>query len=123
MHILYRNMKLRTKKGNPFIGFMAFVIFTKYNDVGENVLCSLAINDGDDNEDKLGGRLDARKKAKTSKDEDRSIAAMHKNSAFAERGLTIDQKMNMVELAQLEEQKWRDDSNWTIDQLHKPNRL
>lgn len=63
--------------------------------------------------------MDAQKKAKPSKDVDRSTAAMNKNSSFAERGLVIDQKMNMVELAQLKEQKWIDDSNETIDQHHK----
>ena len=118
-HIISEHEASDKKKVTLLLDLWLLLFSQKYNDVGENVLCSLAIHDGDDNEDELGGRLDARKKAKTSKDEDRSIAAMHKNSAFAEQGLTIDRKINMVELAQLEEQKWRDDLNGTLDQLHK----
>ena len=81
------------------------------------MICSLAINDDDENEEEVGQRLDARKKEKLRKDVDRLITAMIKHSTFAERG--FNQKMNIVELAQLEEQKWRDDSNGAIDQLHK----
>lgn len=47
---LYWTIKL-WKTWNLFIGFMALLIFTKYNVVGKNILCSLTINDDDDNDE------------------------------------------------------------------------
>ena len=95
------NHEANDKLGNPLMGFMAFVIFTKYSDVGENKLSSLAINDDDNRKDDEGGRMSARKKTKVSKDEERSIDAINMNSIFAQRGLTIDQRVHIVEVAQL----------------------
>ena len=104
-------------KGKSFIGFMAFVALTKYNETGENLLCTFATIDDDDFDSDEGGRENFRKRAKLNKDEQISIKDLSQDSPFKSRGLSIEQRMGIVELAQIQEQKWRDEIIVSIKQL------
>ena len=106
-----------------FIGFMAFVCLTKYNDGGSNNLTVLQIND-DDVKNGESGRGGARKKAKTSKDDTRDVSAGCDESPFAARGLSVEARVQVIEVAQFESQKIREDFKQKIHQLsHKSDLL
>ena len=125
---LYAHVLINHEENAPgekcFIGFMAFVCLTKYNDGGKNTLTTLAMNDDDLGDLEGGsGREGARKKAKLLKDEQRSIETGEEESPFKTRGLTMDDRVQLIEVSQMEEQKWRDDLKTTWTQLNAKNDL
>ena len=89
-----------------FIGFMAFVCLTKYNG-GTNNLTVLKINDDDVNNGE-SGRIVARNKSKTVKDNTRNICAGGEDSSFAARGLSVEARAKVIKVAQFESQKIRE---------------
>ena len=102
---------------------MAFVCMTKYNEGRTNELTCLQIND-DDVKDGEGGRAVARKKAKTSKDDTRDLNAGCGESPFAERGLSVEARVQVIEVAQFESHKIREDFKQQIYHLtHKSELL
>ena len=110
-------------KKKIFIGFMAFICLIKYNDGGINKLNVLEIND-DDIKNVESGRGSARKKAKLTKDDTRDISAGYAISPFASRGLSVEARVQVIEVAQFETQKIREDFKHKIDQLnHKADLL
>ena len=103
---------------------MAFVCLTKYNSGGKNTLTTLTMNDDDLGDLEGGsGREGAGKKAKLLKDEQRSIETGEEESPFKTRGLTMDDRVQLIEVSQMEEQKWRDDLKTTWTQLNAKNDL
>ena len=83
--VLSKNNEIHDGKG-IFVGFVAFVTLSEYNDQRENHLISLlSVNDSDMDE----GRVSARKKAKTQKDFERSVEVGNIPSPFSERVSTI----------------------------------
>ena len=108
-----------------FTEFMVFICITKYNDGGKNILTVLATNDDDLGEYLNGssGRDGARKKVKLTKDEQRSIEIGEEQSPFKTCGLTMDDRVQLMEVLQIEEQKWRDDLKTTWTQLNVKNYL
>ena len=99
-----------------FIGFMAFVSLTKYNEGGNNNLTVLQVKDDDINGED-SGRMAARKKTKLDKDDNRDIAAASVFSPFVTRGLSVEARVQVIEVAQFESQKIRDDYKQKILQL------
>ena len=88
-----------------------------------NNLTSLQINDDDIKVDK-SGRGVARKKAKKSKYDTTDISAGCADSPFAARGLSVEARVQVIEVAQFESQKIREDFKQKIHQLtHKSDLL
>ena len=100
-----------------FTGFLWFVCFTKYNSGGETNLVSMAM---DDNENIGGdnGRDGVRRKAKLDKNTTRSVDVSVEIFPFKVWSLTLEQRMGIAELSQLEEVIWRDDIQSSITNLN-----
>ena len=80
---------------------------TKYNDGLKNQLNILATKDTDECDFGKGGRAKLRENKKEKKYMDRSIGA-GSHSPFTSRGLTLNNRIQVVELAQFEENKVRE---------------
>ena len=93
-----------------------FFSLTKYNDGGSNNLTLLQINDDDIN-DCESGRMDAHKKSKTAKDDTRYICTGSEQSPFPVKGLSVKARIQVIEVAQFEARKVREDFKQKILQL------
>ena len=117
---LYSHVLSQYKDINPkepiFQGFIGFVCFTKYNEEGTNILSLLCVNDKDDCKFGKGGRTESRKRMKSDKNEVRDIETGA--SPFLARGLTIATRMEIIELAQFEDSKVREDLQSRLTQLN-----
>ena len=113
-HLLVRKDEINSKE-EVFTGLMSFICHSKYNEGGKNMLDFLAINDDDGTEFGKGGRCKRRKMNKEQKDTERSLEAGN-ISPFADRGLTLDSRIQIVELAQFEDSKAREIRR---DKLHQ----
>ena len=124
---VYGHVLSRWHEINPieriFTGFMAFVALTAYNEGRKSKLAVLATKDEDGGGRNASGRAVARKKAKLTKDMGRSADTGSPNGPFAKRGLSMDTRIQLIEVAQLEDQKCRDTINTTILQLNAKNDL
>ena len=76
----------------------------KYKEGDNNNITVIQIKDNDINGDD-SGRMVARKKSKTDKDENRDMAAASVYSHFVARGLSVDARFQVLEVAQFESQK------------------
>ena len=123
---LYRYLIENSDKINArekvFTGMAAFICCSKYNDGGENHLNVLAKNDDDAVAGTDSSRSKSRLSVKSEKDKMRSIETGD-NSLFNNRGLTLDSKMQMVEIAQFEDAQARDDIKNDIMLLTNRNKL
>ena len=90
--------------------------FTKYNEEGTNNLSVLCVNDNDDCKFGKGGRTESRKRLKSDRNEVRDIETG--TSPFVARGLTIGSRMEIIELAQFEDSKVREDLQSRLTQLN-----
>ena len=88
-------------------------MLTKYNDDGEDVL-SILTSDGGSKRDGDESRSDYRKKAKANKNNDRSIAAGADHKSFCQRGLSIEARLYVIEMAQVEDSKKNHNSQVSI---------
>ena len=79
-----------------FIGFMSFISLTKYNDGKKYTLNILQVNDGDN---QYSGTSISRKKAKLSRSETRDFFIGLANSSFVSRGLSIEARVQVIEVA------------------------
>ena len=104
-------------KEKMFLGFMAFVSLTKYNEGSNNNLTVLQVNDGDIDVDD-SGRMLARKKAKKDKDNNRDMAAALVYSPFVARGLSVEARVQVIEVAQFEAKEIREDYKQNILKLN-----
>ena len=123
-HVILKHTE-QFPKDKTFNGFMAFVCLTKYNDGGKNVLSVLDTNDSDNEDDIIGdstSRSSARKKAKLEKDGLRSIESGNE-SVFKSRGMTMDARVQVIEISQVEDMKWREDLKTTWIELNAKNDL
>jgi len=123
-HVILKHTE-QFPKEKTFTGFMAFVCLTKYNDGGKNVLSVLATKDADNEDDSIGdstSRSSARKKAKLEKDGLRSIECGN-DSVFKNRGMTMDARVQVIEISQVEDMKWREDLKTTWNELNAKNDL
>ena len=114
-HILSEYKQINEKEP-IFQGFIAFVCFTKYNEEGTNHLSVLCVNDEDDCKFSKGGRTVSRKRQKIDKNEVRDIETG--SSPFSSRGLSIATRMEIIELAQYEDSKVREDLQSQLTQLN-----
>ena len=88
-----------------FAGFFGCLCFTKYNNGGENNLVSMAM-DYTETSGRDNGRGSLRNKIKLYKDNAWSIGALEDSSPSDVHGLSIEQRMVIVELTQLEKIKY-----------------
>ena len=107
-HVLDEYGKQNPKENEMFLGFMAFVCLSQYNDVGMNQLTVLGMSD-----DMVakGGRVEQRKKENKEKD---VVRASH---ALGTRGIGIDRQLQVIEIVQLEDCKTMDNTTETIKHL------
>ena len=105
-----------------FTGFGNFICHTKYNDKRENKLNFVCVNNRDAVKRTASSRAEGRKKAKKDKDEVRSIASGDKE-LFNGRGYTMDTRMQMVEIAQFEVARKREDIKNQLTRLTNCNTL
>lgn len=84
-----------------FIGFLAFFSLTKYNEGGNNNLTVLQVNDDDINGED-SGRMVPRKKVKIDKDDNRDMASASVYSPFVARGLSVEARVQVIEVEQFE---------------------
>jgi len=109
---LYDYILSRADDINPkelmFTGFIAFVWFSKYNEEGNNWLNVLAANDDDNCQFGKWGQEESRKRFKTEKDGIRDLET-GTVSLFVARGLSLDTLMKIIEVAQFEDSKIRED--------------
>ena len=89
------------------IGFLEFVSLTKHKDGDVNTLDVVSTNDDDKIELPVKGRSRHRKKMKLLKDNERSRATSSddERSLFTQRGLSVDTRLQMTEMAQIEHSK------------------
>ena len=100
-HILSRSSEVSNERG-PYTGWIAFELLTKFKDDGNNVI-SLLTADGDITEEE--SRSDFRKRDKQDKDIERNAAVGYKHEDFAERGLSLQNRLHIIEMAQVEDDK------------------
>ena len=100
-HILSRSSEVSNERG-PYTGWIAFELLTKYKDDGNNVI-SLLTADGDITEEE--SRSDFRKRDKQQKDSERNTAVGSKNEDVAEHGLSLQNRLHIIEMAQVEDDK------------------
>ena len=107
---LYSHLIVNHDKINPkekvFVGFRNFVCHTKYNDRGENLLNCLCVKEQDSVATTSKSRKDAQKAAATEKNSFCSIEVGNPGM-FGKRGLHIDSRLQIIEIAQFEEAKDR----------------
>lgn len=115
-HLLSCSNEISPKEA-MFTGFFAFVCLSKYNEDGKNLLNVLALNDGDDHDFGKGGRSESRKRLKKNKDDLRQLET-GTVSPFAARGLPLDTRMQIIEVAQFEDSKMREDIRYQLSQLN-----
>ena len=107
-HVLVEYGKMNPKENEMFLGFMAFVCLTKYNDVGINQLTVLGTSDDMVVKD---GRAVQRKKESKEKEMVRS------SKPIGIRGIGLDRQLQVIEIVQLEDCKKIDNITETIKHL------
>ena len=107
-HVLVEYGKENPKENEMFLGFMAFVCLTKYNDVGTNQLTVLGSSD--DMVVKVG-RAEQRKKEIEEKN------LIRASQAIGTRGIGFDRQLQVIEIVQLEDCKKIDNITETIKHL------
>ena len=120
-HLLENSNKINAKE-KVFTGMAAFICFSKYNEGGENHLNILAKNDEEAVSGTDSSRSQSRLQSKNSRDKQRSLDT-GTDSVFNTRGLTLDSKMQMVEIAQFEDAQARDDMKNDLEMLTNRNKL
>ena len=100
-HILSRSSEVSKERG-PYTGCIAFELLTKYTDDGNNVI-SVLTADGDITEEESWS--DFRKRDKQWKDIEINAAVGSKHEDFAERGLSLQNRLHIIEMAQVEDDK------------------
>jgi len=116
-HVLSHHELINSKE-IIFTGYIAFVSLTKYNDGKKHILSVLGTPDKDDEGSSVSSRSVPRKKARVEKDSSCSAEVLKEKNIFDSCGVSIDTKMRVIEVAQLEDQKSRDDQNKTIQHLY-----
>uniref|UniRef100_A0A6U5L0F0 Uncharacterized protein n=1 Tax=Corethron hystrix TaxID=216773 RepID=A0A6U5L0F0_9STRA len=101
-HLISKSDEMSKEKGS-YTGWIAFEILTKYNEHGENILSLLNNEDAKKREGE--GRSDFRKKAKLKNDAARSVQVGADTNAFRNRGLSIQARLHVIEMAQVEDAK------------------
>ena len=119
---LIENYQQINPKEKVFTGFGNFICHTKYNDRRENMLNFLSKTDEEGVADTAKSRSSARQIAKNDKDAIRSIESGDR-SIFNSLGMTIDSRMQMVEIAQLEDIQRREEVNSNLNHLTNKNKL
>eukprot|EP00588_Corethron_pennatum_P014731 CAMPEP_0194271204 /NCGR_PEP_ID=MMETSP0169-20130528/5044_1 /TAXON_ID=218684 /ORGANISM="Corethron pennatum, Strain L29A3" /LENGTH=408 /DNA_ID=CAMNT_0039013497 /DNA_START=40 /DNA_END=1266 /DNA_ORIENTATION=- len=119
-HVLSRWEDIN-KTEKIFVGFMSFVIFSKYNEGGVNHLACLVMDD-----ESVGTtfRSDTRKRDKPGDLRERDKPVKNKESSISAagsvqspdnlRGMSLHNKIQIMELAQLSDQKVREDFKTTL---------
>ena len=92
-------------------------MLVKHHEGGENQRISTTTDDLDTVRG-LSGRSSSTKILKADKDYMRSLESLEKHSPFKSRGLSIQKQMGITELAQLEDQTWREDIQSTSSKLN-----
>ena len=87
-----------------FTEFLAFVYLTKYNDSGTNTLNVLSTKD-DDIESAVRGRNNHRKIMKLMDDDERLRNTSDISIPIGQRELAIDTRLQVIEMAQIEDAK------------------
>ena len=110
---MYAHVKTEYRQQNPkenemFMGFMAFVCLTKYNEVGVNHLTVMEIND--DMVTKIS-RAEQRQQNKEERDTTRAF------NSPGSRGIGLDRQMQIIEIAQMDDCKKIDNITETITGL------
>jgi len=123
---LYAHLLARSHDINPreqiFTGFINFVCHTKFKDDTKNKLNVLAAQHDGDGGCKFGkdGRSKKRKNKKINSDIIRSIVVeTGTRSPFANRGLTLDDRVQIIKLAQFEDNKVREIGEASVQQMTK----
>ena len=127
-HLLSRHADINSKE-EIFTGFINFVCDSKYNENQTNRLNILTANDDGDDDCAFGGKgrkMKARQISLKVKEETvvRSIETTGMTSSpFVTRGLTLESRIQIIELAQVEDSKVREQLNQRILQLMTRNKL
>ena len=100
-HVVSKTHEISGEK-NYYTGWIAFGILTSYNAEGKNYISALT-SDGDIAVDKH--RSDFRRKSKEAKDTERAVAVGTDNDSFKDRGLTLEARIHVIEMAQIEYEK------------------
>lgn len=100
-HLLDCRTQIHSKE-EVFTGSMNIIYHSKHNENRENVLNILAINDEDDCAFGKGGREKRRNLTKVKKHINRDLDTGN-SSPFAARGLTLDSRIQIIELAQFQD--------------------
>ena len=100
-HILSRSGEISKERG-PYTGWIALELLTKYNEDGENVI-SVLTSDGSIGEDE--SRSTYREKDKAQRGLERNVAVGSKDDGFVERGLSLQNRLHVIKMAQMEDDK------------------
>ena len=119
---LIENSDKINSKEKVFTGMAAFLCCSKYNDGETNHLNILAKNEDEAVTATDASRSQSRISSKKEKDKVRAIGG-NNSSIFNSRGLSIDSKMQMVEIAQFEDAQARDDIKNDLEVLTNRNKL
>ena len=77
-------------------------MLTKYNDIGVNIISAMTSGGGIM---KNSARSDFRRNVKEGKDTERAIAIDADKESFKKRGLSLDARLHVIEMSQVEEEK------------------
>lgn len=124
-HHLYEKGDDISKEKAGYTGWIALPLVTHLKDYSEDVVDVFSIEDKDGNKD--CDRRDFRKKRKTEKDEERSIAIGSNvdtpTMKFGFRGMSIESKLQSIELVKLEESQKFDDIKIILANHNTRNRM
>ena len=109
-HVASKTIEISGEK-HYYTGWIAFELLTKYNAEGINHISALTSN-GDIEDDEH--RSDFRRRKKAEKDTERGIAVGSGNDSFKDRGLTLEARLHIIEMAQMEDEKISSSTQQTI---------